>query len=143
MGPSPLAAVNAKLFATMATLVGLSLVVLSYLWPYLSEHRGSWTEEKALRYIELGQQIHKLTFKVRGAAEPRKMHGGKSAEEDGLLANRKRLEEAWVEAKELKAELDGVQTSRDGRPALFKWIGIGLAATGVVVLLVMRGHENA
>lgn len=129
---------NAKLFATSATLLGLSLVVLSFLWPYFTEDRGSWTEEKALRYIEVGKQIHVLTFKVRGADEPRKMHGGKGADGDELIADRKQLEEAWKEANELKAELDGVRTTRNRRPALFKWIGIGLAAVGVVMLLVIR-----
>ncbi|MDC0934793.1 hypothetical protein OAS39_00805 [Pirellulales bacterium] len=130
---------NSKLIALISTLVGLSLVGLSYLWPQLDDGRGTWTEEKALRYIELGEEVHKLTFKVQGAAEPRKMHGGNAVDGDEFVADRKRLEAALQEATELKAELDGVRESNTRRPALFKWIGLGLAGAGVVALMVIRG----
>ena len=104
-------------------LIGILLMAASAAWPHMVDSRKQWTNEKAAQFEEVNARLHELSD-VRG-------HGH---QHDGLTHERasEQLAEAERDFDELAPELDAARTGPRKTAAWLQWIGIAVAALGIV-----------
>ena len=107
-------------------LVGLLLVIASFVWPHLIGGRQAWTREEAAGHSRAMVKLHGLTVKhVRGPAD------GKVEEDAELAAARQEFARGQ---RALDAARDRGQTTA----SIFRWLGIFAVLGGGAAYLVGR-----
>ncbi len=100
--------------------LGIFLVGLGILWPFVFPATRSWTEAKAQRMIELQNSAHQLLF-LADRAKTRPKPGGPSPQEAQAKFN-----EAEAELDTLREEFEGIRDSPNTIGTYLRWAGIAL-----------------
>ena len=118
----------------VAVLLGLLLLILSPLWGLIFPATNTWTEEKARRMTELGNEAHALLFQAIRAESRPNMKGGKNPAE-----LRAKYNETKAELDALKAEFEGKRDRPKTIATYLRWSGIALVLIGGGAVMAARG----
>jgi hypothetical protein len=119
--------------STTAVVLGVLLLLASFVWGLLFPATGGWTEEKSLRMSELKGRAHILVGQIAAAKERPSMHGGANAEE--LEAE---FEQVKAELKLLADELEGRIQAPKTAASVLRYAGIAFVVAGGLVVFATR-----
>jgi hypothetical protein len=107
--------------------VGMSMLVLSGIWPTLFPGTSTWTPEKAARWAEVKDRLHNLGFTVNNPQARISMHGGPE-----LGKAKEEFDQLNLEGDQLKATFQSAHDSPHTVARILKWTGISLAIVGII-----------
>lgn len=111
---------------------GIFLVLLSLVWGILFPPSRAWSEEKAQRMNELGQEVRQLNIAaIRAKERPRP--GGPSPTEA-----KAEYQAAKQELETLESEFQSIRDRPQTAGTYLRWAGIGLVLLGGMGHLVTR-----
>lgn len=113
--------------------LGIFLVGLGLLWPFVYPATRAWTDEKAQRMIELQNSAHQLLF-LADRARTHPKSGGLSPQE--AQAN---FDEAEAELDTLREEFEGIRDSPNTIGTYIRWAGIALVLIAGGATMVLSG----
>ena len=119
--------------STAAVVVGVALLLISFIWGILFPPSAGWTEEKSLRLQELSRQAHILGGQRGAANEKPSMHGGKSAAELD-----EEFKKVTTELEKLGAEAEGRIEAPKTAASILRWAGIAFVVAGGLVVFATR-----
>jgi hypothetical protein len=98
-----------------ALVVGMSLVVASFVWPHLVKGRGEWTKELALQHQSAAAELHRMSHKYSDIP---------LGTEDGDIPDE--LRRAKVEFFSLNRQLDAARHRSNHIAIALRIVGVGL-----------------
>ena len=117
-----------------AAVIGLLMLVASFLWGTFSPAGAGWTKEKSLRLQELRRQANILGAQTAGATDKPSMHGGEST------ANKQaEYEKVKAELKTLGEEAEGKIQGPQTIAMYIRWAGVACILIGALVAFASRG----
>ena len=116
--------------------VGFAMLGLSLVWSLLFPPSAVWTQEKAAKMTDLGNQATAIKLEMGQRESRPSMHAGQNVAElkskyDQISADYTALYEEFRSAK------DSPQTSS----SYLRWAGIACVAAGAVVVMATRNKE--
>ncbi|QDU57558.1 hypothetical protein [Aeoliella mucimassa] len=124
------------LLPPIAVIVGILLLVLSFLWGTLASGSSAWTEEKSQQLSDLGAETNMLQFQIE-AAKQNPTSDPRQSPEYLQAQYEKKLEEY----NQLNEEFESARDSPGTISAIMRYSSIALIGVAVVVLLVARNEE--
>jgi hypothetical protein len=125
---------NTQAVAVGALVVGLVLVVLSFVWPSVHDPRGQWTDENATAHQAAVARVHVGGYLTAGARGGGQMQAGERVDPDLL----RKHEQDVKELESLTAKLESARQGPYRIAGILKWSGAGLVALGCISVLVCR-----
>lgn len=117
-----------------AVVLGVLLLLASFVWALAFPASSGWTEAKSLRMRELSAKAHLLGGQVEAAKSKPNMHGGRNAAE--LAAE---YQQVKAELAQLGEEADGKIKAPETAARILRWSGIAFVLAGGMVVLASRG----
>jgi hypothetical protein len=114
-------------------MLGVALVVLSFLWAILFPASNNWTDDKSARMATLTREVHALLFQVEGAKQRRSMTAGPNPAELQAEYDAKKAELAALRT-EFETQRDAPQTTSK----ILRWTGIALVLVGGGAVMAQR-----
>lgn len=117
-----------------ATGVGIALMLLHLLFPYLFPARAVWSEEDARQYAAAAADVHRLAHQL-GGHDHDDDRAQTSTEPGALAAARQK----W---QTQQARLTTVLTGRRSLQVTLKWAGVLLAILGIGAAAWLRWADS-
>ena len=121
--------------ATIAAGAGIVLLVLSYVWPSVSDGSGTWLPTDAERLQELERELHQLHYKLKAAERAQSVYAKEPVDGATLVEDRERFQQLEQEATSLKQKLTAARDSPNRVATLLRWSGVALAILGTLGVL--------
>ncbi len=112
----------------VASGVGIALMLLNFLFPFLFPDRGAWSDVQAREYAAAAAELHRATHEVGHAHDA----GADAADGQAELAA---AQQQW-DAQE--KSLNGAMAGRHVVRSIIKWTGIILAVLGIAAGVFLR-----
>jgi hypothetical protein len=143
-------------------LAGMGLVCISWFWPSLVGGRQNWSDAQAKEYTETLIEYHRLNGEFTQVQQQLKQTGpsnpqaslansrlansaatGEPVDPAAATADRLATELSASKARYQKqlAALDQARTHGEGAATVMRWLGIALAAAGIVGMLAGRSQD--
>jgi hypothetical protein len=143
-------------------LAGMGFVFISWFWPSIVGGRQNWSDAQAKEYTETLVEYHRLNGEFAQVQQQLKQTGPSNPQAglaDSRLANsaatgepvdpavatvdRLATELAASKARYQKqlAALDQARTHGEGAATVIRWVGIALAAVGIIGMLARRSQD--
>jgi hypothetical protein len=143
-------------------IAGMGLVFISWFWPSMVGGRRNWSDAQAKEYSETLIEYHRLNGEFAQVQQQLKQTGPSNPQSglaDTRLANSvatgEPVDPAMASADRLATELaaskaryekqltalDEARTHGSSTAVVMRWIGLALAAIGLVGMITIRSHN--
>jgi hypothetical protein len=116
---------------TIAVVIGVTLVALSFVWGLIFPATNNWTTEKSTHMSKIAEEVHQLSFKLAGAKERPNMQGGANVAE-----LQSQFKDKQTELAALRAEFEGIKDSPQTAAKYLRWTGIAFVILGGIATMI-------